>query len=248
MRKAPGAVVYRGPSRLDGAPIVAIVTFASLNVKTGRMAQAWILRADVGATEAVDDGLDRSICGDCIHRSGGRNGRSCYVLIHYGPRNVFKAFERGLYPDMTPAAAGRAILGLQLRVSAYGDPAAVPFAIWPALLEHVVAFTAYTHQWRTCDPRFASFAMASVESEREAEQAHALGYRTFRTRLATERVREDEIVCPASQEAGHRLTCDRCGLCSGAQRAGARSVAIVSHGQRAGWIDKKKRAAGGGLA
>lgn len=61
-----GFVAYRGPSRLDGAPIVLIVTLASLNTKTGAMAQAWVLRSDISPQEAIGDGRDRSVCGDCV--------------------------------------------------------------------------------------------------------------------------------------------------------------------------------------
>ncbi len=68
-----GFVLYDGPSLIDGAPILAIVTGTSKasvsgNVKTGPMLQTWILRKDVSPQAAVDQGLDGSICGDCMHR------------------------------------------------------------------------------------------------------------------------------------------------------------------------------------
>ena len=47
MAKETGAVIWRGASRWDGAPLVVIVTWESSNKKTGNMAQTWILRADV---------------------------------------------------------------------------------------------------------------------------------------------------------------------------------------------------------
>jgi hypothetical protein len=236
-----GFVVYDGPSRLDGAPIFAAVTLESGNEKTGNIAQAWILRSDVAPNDAVRDGRDRSICGDCVHRSGTAYERSCYVIVWLAPLNVFKGYAAGAYP-YDAAGAAVALAGEQLRVSAYGDPAAVPFDIWRALLAHVAGFTFYTHQWRTCDQRFRSVAMASVESEREAEYAHTLGWRTFRTRLVDEPLRSDEIVCPASEEAGHLVTCEACGLCRGAARGSARSVAIVAHGMRVRWLANQKHA------
>lgn len=239
----PGVVIFRGQSRLGrGGPIVVIVTFASHNTKTGDIAQAWVLRADIAPNEAIRDGQDRAICGDCVHRSGSHLGRSCYVIIHLGPRNVYKAFLRGLYPDVTPEEAGRGLAGSAIRVAAYGDPAAAPFEVWRALLAYARPI-AYSHSWRVCDSRFSRFCMASVESEHEADQAHALGWRTFRTRLATEGVRVDEIICPASNEAGHRTTCSSCGLCSGQARGAARSIAIIAHGQRTRHFEDRKAAA-----
>jgi hypothetical protein len=239
---ARGLVAYHGPSRLDGAPIVLIVTFASLNTKTGSMAQAWVLRADVSPQEAIADGRDRSICGDCVHRSGGAVGRSCYVITWLGPLQVYKQFRANQYPTMTPALAAPYLAGEQLRMAAYGDPAAVPLEVWRTLLIHTSGWTGYTHQWRSCDQRFSAFLMASVESEHEVDQAQALGWRTFRTRLATEPVRADEIICPASNEAGHLTTCESCNLCTGRARGSARSVVIQAHGQRTAVFASRKAA------
>jgi hypothetical protein len=235
-----GIIVYRGPSRLDGQPIVLAVTLSSHNAKVGDMAQAWVLRSDVSPIEAVNTGLDRSICGDCVHRSGSNIGRSCYVIFWLAPNQVYKAFRDNVYPTVTPAIGSRYLVDKPIRVTAYGDPAAVPFEVWRSLLLHTSFAPSYTHQWRTCDQRFRGFCMASVESEHEADQAHALGWRTFRTRLVDEPLRDDEIVCPASNEAGHRLTCADCGLCTGDRRAAARSVAIIAHGQRTSWLAQKK--------
>lgn len=229
---ARGLVAYRGPSLLDGAPIVCIITFGSLNVKTGSMAQAWVLRSDCSPQEAIADGRDRSVCGDCVHRSGSAIGRSCYVITWLGPLNVYKSFRANQYPTLAPDLAAPYLAGQQLRMAAYGDPAAVPFGVWRTLLSRSDGWTGYTHQWRQCDQRFRFILMASVESEGEVDHAHALGWRTFRTRLDTEPVRSDEIICPASNEAGHRTTCEACTLCNGRARDGARSVVIQAHGQR----------------
>ncbi len=241
-----GLIVYEGPSRLDGAPIVAVITRDSSNLKTGAMSQAWILRSDVAPMDAVRSGLDSSICGSCSHRSGTEIGRSCYVPIWRGPISVFASFRRGNYPALDLAAAAVELAGDQLRLAAYGDPAAVPFDVWRSALSNVAGWTGYTHQWRTCDPRLAKFCMASVESASEASQAAALGWRFFRARLAIEPVRADEIVCPASEEAGRRLTCEDCGLCRGQARGAARSIAIIGHGHFVRAFETLKRRASHG--
>lgn len=65
----PGFVAYRGPSMIDGSPIVLIVnTGESTNEKTGAMAQTYILRADTDPITANRIGADVAICGSCPHR------------------------------------------------------------------------------------------------------------------------------------------------------------------------------------
>ncbi len=107
-----GIILYRGPSMIDGAPIVCIATGiegkASRNSKTGAMVQTWILREDIAPHKAIHTGADVSICGDCEHRGTltanihgkTRNvGRSCYVTVFQAPLVVWKAYHRGIYAD-----------------------------------------------------------------------------------------------------------------------------------------------------
>lgn len=149
-----GAIVYRGPSLLTGAPIIAAVTGldgGSANPKTGPMAQAWILRADRPPMAAVRDGSDDAICGTCALRGDGAFGRACYVSPWLGPNNVWKALPVYLEPtwaDLPALVAGRSV-----RLGAYGDPAAVPVEVWQAVLRGAAGWVGYTHAWRTCDRR-----------------------------------------------------------------------------------------------
>lgn len=238
-RMPPGVEVWRGPSLIDAAPIVALITMISINPKTGMMPQAWILRADVPPHDATRTDADRSICGDCALRAG-PTGRSCYVQTWLGPLNVFRAWQRGDYPAYRPEQLADLFDGLPLRLAAYGDPAAVPWEGWAPVLE-VAQAIAYTHLWRTCDPRWAARAMASVETLEDAAAAAAAGWRPFRIRLEDEPLEPGEVGCPASAEAGHRTTCVRCGLCDGAQRAGGPAIAIVLHGTRTRrWIERRE--------
>ena len=111
MKKPNGIVIYRGPSMLDGAPIVCIATgleTGSSNGKTGGgLIQTWIIREDQSPTEAVNSGADASVCGGCRHRGSivdGKNvDRSCYVTIFQAPLNVYKSYHRGIYPWSTKA-------------------------------------------------------------------------------------------------------------------------------------------------
>ena len=61
-----GVILYRGPSLIDGKPIVVIATGLkrrSKNSKTMDMIQTWILRADINPKDAIYNGEDASISG-----------------------------------------------------------------------------------------------------------------------------------------------------------------------------------------
>lgn len=225
-------VIYDGPSQLNGDPILGIITGMdsdSTNSKTGPMAQLYIISAADHPVNALKDGSDASICGDCKHRPV--NMGSCYVVVAQGTSAVFRAWQQGKYDMGTPEQVNQILRdkGKSIRLGAYGDPAALPLQ----LLQRLTAglrFTGYTHQWRTCHPDYKLYTMASVDTPEEHAQAKRMGWRTFRVRLEDEPLANMEIICPASEEAGFRTTCARCVLCMGTQVA-ARDIAIVVHGQ-----------------
>lgn len=227
-------IIYEGPSLIDGLPIVAIATIDSKNVKTGDMLQTWILRADMDPFTASRTGADRSICGDCVHRGQPHNGetgqakkRSCYVNLLFGPLSVYRAFRKGAYARVSNLAnLGH---GRMIRIGSYGDGAAVPQRIWDELCSEAAGWTAYTHQPNVDPDRF----MTSVESLTAAQAAWERGERTFRVVGDTHHLERNEVLCPASHEAGKRTTCEHCKLCAGASIA-AKSIAIVAHGSGAG--------------
>jgi hypothetical protein len=235
-------ILYHGPSMIDGAEIVAIATDASANSKTGAMAQVWILRADAAPQAASRDGRDVSICGDCPHRFNPETGkRTCYVTVFQAPRSVYAAWQRGRYGRATTPAARRAYgAGKRIRLSAYGDPAAVPAHVWEQLLTDADGWTGYTHQWAHRDAmvranaaKLRPYVMASADSTADHAAATSAGWRTFRVRTAGAPLLERERVCPASTEAGARTTCAACRACSGTAGRGHSNIAIVIHGAQA---------------
>ena len=125
------AIIYNGPSLLDGKPIVVIATYSNRNKKTGHVVQTYILRSDINPLEASKTGQDFSICGDCTMRGEvttdpqrkQAKGRRCYVNLGQGVLIVWKAFQRGVYQEGDAATMGR---GRFVRVGTYGDPGAVP--------------------------------------------------------------------------------------------------------------------------
>lgn len=230
-----GAIFYRGPSLLTGEPILGVLTgldHGSQNPKTGSIVQSWILRPDLPPMEAVRRNLDGAICGDCKLRGEHGHGRRCYVVPWFAPMNVYRSIASYIDADWPTVQA--LVEGRTIRLGAYGDPAALPFDVWRMLLVTARSWIGYTHQWRRCDPRFKTIAMASVDSLDELRQAQAAGWRTFRVRLGNESLPTGnnllpECICPASDEGGHRTTCARCRLCRGTSTL-ARSIVIVAHG------------------
>ena len=236
-----GIVLYRGPSLLDGKPIVAIatkITSASANAKTGNMVQTFVIRSHVHPVRALKTGLDSSVCGDCMHRPA--NGGSCYVQVSRSVASVYRAFRRGRYArpgiDYDSRILPALFAGLAFRIGTYGDPSAIPFQVWRAATLGAAAINGYTHQWKQA--RFSAFrtlCMASADSVADVDQAHAAGWRTFRVRTRAESILAGrEVICPASSEAGKRTTCAACRACGGTSAKARASIVIVAHGSTAG--------------
>ena len=236
-----GFELYRGPSAIDGREIVVILVgwaTGSTNTKTGAMLQTYILRTDADPMDTWVAGDDESICGDCPHRSPASGGAgSCYVNKGQGPRAVWYAWKRGNYPKLDPVTMARGIAArrAKLRIGTYGDPGALPVGWWSVLAAAARERTGYTHQWAS-RPDLRGWVMASVDSEEQAGAADALGWSWFRVaekgdarRLAA------EARCPASEEAGRRVSCEGCPMmCDGiATRPANRGRVIQAHGATA---------------
>lgn len=220
-------VVYEGPSELNGRPIVGIITglaAPSSNAKTGPMAQLWILDATTEPHLAVKTGEDESVCGDCPARN-----KWCYVTTFQGPLSVYRTWKRGGYQRYTPDV----LEGTVLRFGAYGDPAALPIATIRDIGGRVRRFTGYTHQWKHCDSELQHYCMASVDTVSDQREAARSGWRTFRVAAPDTDRLKGESVCPASEEAGHKITCFDCGACDGHRRPTVKSnIVIIAHGAK----------------
>jgi hypothetical protein len=233
MNKKPiGIILWQGKSMLDGERIMAVATGVygkSENRKTGDMVQIWILRRDVHPMTARRMGDDFSVCGDCMHRENS----TCYVNLCHGPIGVFHAFIDGSYKPYDDSDI-ELFKGRNIRIGSYGDPAAVPFAVWENIVKVANDFTGYTHQWESCDQRLKTICMASVDSiigyTKEFDKAQSMGWRTFRVRESADNpLADNEFVCPASKEAGQKTTCENCGLCSGLSAKITKSISIILH-------------------
>jgi hypothetical protein len=238
----PGALLYEGPSLIDAQPIFVAAIWSSKNRKTGALLQTYIMRSDINPLDASKFGEDFSICGDCKHRGTPTldperkvaERRSCYVNLGQGPLIVWRQYEKRAYRHADPAELGA---HQRVRLGTYGDPAVVPSRVWEQLLSRAKGWTGYTHQRFTPGADFKPWmTMVSADSRSDASSAWSRGYRTFRIVANTsELVKGKEVLCPASAEAGHKTTCEKCMLCAGSQQA-ARSIAIVAHGAGKGYV------------
>lgn len=230
-RKHTGYIIYRGPSLLDGKPIVVVaITGESKNGKTGNLVQTYIM-ADNGKSPVESARLwdDVSVCGDCKHRRG--TGGSCYVNLGQGARSVMDGIMRGIYPLDDGYMVAAAVFNRKVRLGTYGDPAAVPAWVWEGLLHTAAGHTGYTHQWASGKAEHVKrWCMASVDTLGETVRAQAAGWRTFRVKAPDALAAfAREMPCPASEEQGKRLTCEDCMACSGGDSKKA-SVTIIVHG------------------
>jgi hypothetical protein len=232
-KKPSGSIIYRGPSLINGSPIVVVAITKSTNPKTGDMVQTYIL-ADNGKSpvQSARDLDDVAICGDCPHRRG--MGGSCYVNLGQGARAVLDGVVRGIYPVLEASTVALLITGRMVRLGTYGDPAAVPVAVWAQLVAQAKGWTGYTHQWRNAlGLAVREFCMASADTPAERDLARSLGFRTFRVRTSDQTTMPGEFMCPAAAESGKRTTCADCGACGGGQASRKADPVIVVHGSLA---------------
>ena len=221
--KVNGYKLYEGKSKINGQKIVAILTLKTANVKTGQMAQLWILDANNNPVEASKKGLDSSVCGGCKLRKS--LGGACYVNLGQAPLAVYKAYKLDKYPTLAKNEYN-ALKGLKIRFGAYGDPFAIPTEILTALKQVATNNTSYTHQHENASFELMQISMASVDSISEQKRAVKKGFRTFRVATADSPILENEIICPNVTKG---TQCADCNLCSGASLK-AKNIVIPVHG------------------
>jgi hypothetical protein len=115
-----------------------------------------------------------------------------------------------------------------------GDPAAIPFSVWAALLSEARGHTGYTAHWRRLSPEWSRYFMASVSSPADYLRARSQGWRVF---AASESPADDRAFAAAG--ASHceadrpeaPIPCVSCVACNGAARNAARPGRYVKlHG------------------
>lgn len=237
MRPQPNAQVSRRKrsSALKSAvilyPSVVLVLTnirgGSQNEKTGDMVQSWIF--DRAKLTAKVFGAKCDACplvNDCYVTSNTRAHLSVRraTLKALGLLEGNTSYKVTTLEKVLPMLSGR-----PLRLGSYGDPSAIPLDDMRALVEAADGHTGYTHFWRSSDPAYSQFLMASVEDLAGEMLAQSLGYRTYRVLRKHEtehEVSERSILC-LEKSAG--LSCADCLVCSGTSKPKAKHIYIYEH-------------------
>ena len=236
------SILYRGPSMLDGRPIVVTFYTGTKNRKVGAGPSLSILPDAPTYREAFK--AAPSVCGGCaflgsMHPTGEKRQQGgCYSWALSMPiASQLKAIAAGRYVEgeagwVLAEAHLRAHAPRIIRVATVGDSAAVPRWVWDRLRAACPDGTIpqnYSHQWRRPDAQhLRTWTMASVETEEDASKAQAMGWRTFRARLQDAPTTDAEKVCTHEAE---KLTCSACRSCDGDGLAP--SIVSTVHGNTA---------------
>lgn len=112
-----------------------------------------------------------------------------------------------------------------VRFGTYGEPVLHSIDLTTDIVDVAKTWTGYTHQWLKY-PEFNKFFMASVHTPSMQQKASGFGWRSF---VSVNEHASGLVNCPASKEVGFKSSCDKCGLCSGAEGKGKKSIYILEH-------------------
>lgn len=229
-----GFILYEGPSELGGGDIVCIAVLNSSNEKTGNMVQVYIIPKDESPLDAVKNGTNRNACGNCplqgtADASGKIRNRVCYVNLGHGPRIVYGAYKRGVYPRYDRKLNECMLQGRRIRIGTYGDPAALPVELVEYLAAISGGWTGYSHQMFQVDrghaERLSSLLMVSCHTPAQHAEARRRGWRSFVTIPEGGKTPENAVECPYYT---HGVQCHDCRLCDGNNKK-AKDVYVIAH-------------------
>lgn len=175
---------------------------------------------------------DSAVCFDCPFSQN----RGCYTAKYQqyagflsSLRAIGKSHNWESIPEFSESIKENLLkmsAGTYCRFGTYGEPTLLPLSLMAEICQQSKSWTGYTHQYLR-KPEFAPYLMASLHSEKQMPYAEKLGFRAF---IATKEALQKPFVnCPASEEAGFKSTCSKCGLCSGSEGKGQKSVWILQH-------------------
>lgn len=184
---------------------------------------------------------DKDVCMDCPYAmSNGAKLKGCYThkpiqysgmisqlrSIHkkYGAWENIPVLDKDLRVKVVSMCEGRFV-----RFGTYGEPILIPLDLVAHVCFVARSWTGYTHQWMgVSNYGYHKYFMASTDSTESTHTATMMGWRAF----LDEQNHEHQVSlvnCPASQEQGYKSTCSKCGLCSGTEGKGKKSVYIFNH-------------------
>ena len=234
MKATPASplVGYRGPGLTEEKVTLAAfcLSIPSLNTKLGDMTQSATFVDVVPPPEAAAEQLDRAICGSCPARRCHHG--YCFANFPYWLQNIWYR-SKELAADLRRVCDAIRRRRVPHRFGYLGDPVAVPIEVNAAILEAAVeagGWTMYVRAFERADGWFRDVGMASAHTPEERARAKDFGFRTYRMKLPEEAPLKGEVVCPGSVEAGRRIQCDRCLLCSGHSGRGKTDIVVNVHG------------------
>lgn len=180
---------------------------------------------------------DKKVCFDCPFAvSNGAKLSACYThkMMQYSGflsslRSIGKIYGDFENLPLLDGAIQQTIIeqckNRFVRFGTYGEPSLLPIQLVEQICNVAKSWTGYTHQWKKKD-EYSRFFMASVHSEEEERIASLIGYRSF---VVSETQIKTFVSCPASAEMNFISNCSKCGLCSGTNGKGKKSVNILEH-------------------
>ena len=218
--------MFKGMILNETKKTVQIITFSSLNKKTGDMAQIWILNKDIDPVKALKDGQSKEICFSCPHLIN----KTCYVNTGQAPLAVYRAYKAGKYEPLNLDLLKTLLRWKAVRFGAYGEPVLIPFDLVKFIAKNSRGFTGYTHQWQSSKYlKYRKFFMASTDSAKQTKKANKNGWRAFRVKGKNEPNLKNEIDCPNTLTG---IQCRDCQLCDGNNKQ-AKNISIEAHGTKA---------------
>ena len=180
---------------------------------------------------------DKKVCFDCpFSVSNGAKLTACYThkMMQYSGfisqlRSIGKEFNSfDNIPNLDENISSSIIqlsTNRYVRFGSYGEPSLIPFDLVKAIAAKAQNWTGYTHQYMR-KPEYSAFFMASTHNLPQQEAAAKIGFRSF---VASPVALPSLVSCPASNEMGFISNCAKCGLCSGSQGKGSKSIIILEH-------------------
>lgn len=220
--------IARYTEGFNGSTVRIAYTFTSSNSKTGNVIQQWITPKDWerdkgDGREKIDLKESSDACNECPLM------QTCYVKKGFPAMGLISSSKSKNHETLHWYRVPERFKDKFIRFGAFGEPVLTGYDETKLLTELCKNWTGYTHQWRNLDYHWSNeYFMASVEDDKGKREANALGYRTFRVGSNVDEMLHDEVLCPASKEAGRKATCEQCGLCKG-KASKAKNIFIVKH-------------------
>jgi hypothetical protein len=205
-------------------------------VQTYHFSKNQFVVAQVKTTMREFFSFDGPVCLDCPFAvSNGAKLSDCYThkVMQYSGfismlRSIGKKYTWDEIPELNKDIERdilRASTGRYIRFGTYGEPSLLPIELTRTICAVAKNWTGYTHQYNK-RPEFSPFFMASTHDAIQEQSARDNNWRSF---VASPTGIEGLVSCPASKEQNYKSNCSKCGLCSGTQGKGNKSIVILQH-------------------